>query len=85
MINAADSTIFIYVENADGTTVISIEEPIPINPWPKLKLKQQTWRSINPCPNTLRKGDRICVDPSNNTYSIVWKLGTITSAEDCGC
>ena len=96
--NAAGSTTFIRVENADGTTAISIDEDSPTNPWPNLKLKYQTWRSSNPCPNITaapslspvipsfeKVGDGICVDASNNKYSVVWELGTaITSAEDCG-
>ena len=42
--------------------------------------------SLSPSSPTFEKvGDGVCVDASDNTYSIVWELGTaITSAEACG-
>eukprot|EP00956_Cyclotella_meneghiniana_P009924 scaffold13726_cov82-Cyclotella_meneghiniana.AAC.1 len=84
---APGSSVFIRVDNADGSTVVNIENDNPdesVNPWTEFKTKYQTWRSNNPC-SFEKVGDGVCVDASDNTYSIVWELGTpITSAEACG-
>ena len=49
---ASGSSVFIHVDNADGTEAIHIEnsDPDPAeNPWPMFKAAYGQWREENPC------------------------------------
>ena len=49
---ASGSSVFIHVDNSDGTEVIHIEnsDPDPAeNPWPMFKAVYEQWRQENPC------------------------------------
>jgi hypothetical protein len=51
--NAAGSSVFIHVDNADGSEVISIQNRDPntsVNPWEEFKGEYEAWREDNPCP-----------------------------------
>lgn len=52
---AAGSSIFIHVDNPDGSEVISIQNEDPstsINPWEEFRGEYEAWRADNPCPVT---------------------------------
>ena len=55
--HAAGSTLFIHVDNADGTEVIHIQNENPddyVNPWEEFQTEYDEWRSKNPCPSDLK-------------------------------
>lgn len=57
---AAGATVFIHVDNADGTEVISIENGDPstsVNPWEEFKGEYEAWRLDNPCPTVVQDAD----------------------------
>ncbi|KAL3804345.1 hypothetical protein HJC23_011273 [Cyclotella cryptica] len=50
--NAAGSSVFIHVENSEGSEIIHIENESPsayIDPWSDFKSAYKQWRSENPC------------------------------------
>ena len=57
---AAGASVFIHVDNADGTEVISIENGDPstsVNPWEEFKGEYEAWRLDNPCPTIVHDAD----------------------------
>jgi hypothetical protein len=53
--NAAGSSVFIHVDNPDGSEQISIRNQDPntsVNPWEEFKAEYEAWRTDNPCPAT---------------------------------
>jgi hypothetical protein len=50
--NAAGSSVFIHVDNAEGSEIIHIENESPstfVDPWSDFKTAYEQWRSANPC------------------------------------
>jgi hypothetical protein len=50
---SAGSSVFIHVDNPDGSEVISIQNGDPntsVDPWEEFKGEYEAWRAENPCP-----------------------------------
>jgi hypothetical protein len=70
--NAAGSSVFIHMDNPDGSEQISIWNQDPntsVNPWEEFKGNYEAWRMDNPCPSPTKAPVNIGSKSANGTKS----------------